>query len=153
MDYCATLTSLKKLGKNQYEARFTCNENEYTKRFEVAEGNGHDEILIDDRDLEPRLTLSNTTKRALFAFHRSFSEPNPVEKRSLMYLSLLYSHENLARIEKEKLNLLEQTLERLSPEEQRRFKEISRERAVTDEKYGKKILADPDTDILHRPLG
>ncbi|GEM_PF-2195766 len=152
MDNPAKLVSLKKVEQNQYEAMFIHDGNECIKRFEVLENDGREEISVDDRDLEPRLILSDNVKRALFAFHRSFKEPTRVEKEGFTYLAWLHSPENLARIEKMKASLLKQMLDQYSPEELKNSVKMSRERFAKDEKYGKKILTDPDADIVYREL-
>lgn len=104
-DY-AILISLKRLANRQYEAVFTYNEHEHLKRFEIIEGNGYNEISIDDRDLGPRLKLRRNTTRALFAFHTAFKEDAvAIDKETAAYLDKLRSPENLARIEKEKMSL------------------------------------------------
>lgn len=136
MDYHATLISIQRTSENQYEAKFAYDGNAYIKHFVVPKNKGYDEISINDEDLEPELVLSDDTTRALFAFHRAFREPNIVEKRSLTYRSRILP-EILAREEKEKLSLPEQTHEQPSVGPQ--------EHIATNEKYGKKILVDPDT--------
>lgn len=147
----AALVSIKRLAENRYEATFAHNQQTYTKHFEVTEAEGCDQVVIDDADLEPLLPHSSNTRRALFAFHRSFNEVSPVEHRSDTYMAHLYSEENLARIEKEKVSLLKQLLE-LPKEAQDSMVQMSQQRASLEQHQAKKFWIDPDTDILHRPL-
>jgi len=147
----ATLVSVKRLAENRYEAAFAYNQRTYTKHFEIADGGGYDRIVIDDTDLEPLLPHSSNTTRALFAFHRAFKEVRPVEHRSDTYMALMHSAENLARVEKEKLNLLEQMM-KLPKETQDTMVQMSKQRASSEQHQAKKFWIDPDTDILHRPL-